>query len=398
MFSKSSNSANRIVVLLLGICLISAQQASAQQDLKDYYDELTNTSQNINASQTQWKKHLVEQPSPSLDVEKMVARGQAAAKQRGASDADISQIGEVNRQIGEQSKAGTEQTTLFSCVHQGSTTWCEIAGSLSVPLNSPPGKLESYRINYDDGQNIISVDRAVLKPGQMAKDVLWVGTLNRQGKYVMADVGKENLPFLVGTPYFGEELPRFRLVKQNSETVTVEMPLDKPSPRVLRVVVSKVAWRPVSEEMINQFNQKAIWSRSWEQYQQYSGNVWFPTQVVTKRFRSTGALYSTETYELLEAKFNDSADTSILKKPFPVGARISDYRFHPKPEANYKIRKGGIPGDATVLKLVEKREANAAAAKRQQQLSTARNIALPTGALLLVGGLIWWRRSRQTST
>lgn len=387
-------------LFLLPIFMLTGVPTWAQPSSAPLLQEIRSADQKIDASQTRWQVIEIRKPIGQINVEEVIAKNAAQARQHGATKEVITQQSTSLRQTIAELKAGTEQTSILSCTRQGSMTWCEVANALPVPIGtSSSGELKSYNINYYDGKNAISVDRSVLQPNETAKDAFWLGSLNRKQQYAMPNVGIQNLPSLVGVPLFSDEdLPKFQITGETKDSAILSKTVDEPSPRIISIALSKNTWRPLVEESINRANNKVIWRRSWVECKQYSGGIWFPNEVKLEFFRSNGEVSSSRYYKLLSAKFNGDANTSQLNKPFPVGAIINDYRFAPRPGARYKIRKGGIPSDATVLDLVERREKNDVAGKRQQQLTTVRNIALPIGALLLVGGFFWWRRSRQTAT
>ncbi len=126
------------------------------------------------------------------------------------------------------------------------------------------------------------------------------------------------------------------------------------------------------------------------------GSDFTSDEVAQKIVVQLGANGAREEYNIQSVNFGPSADLSALNNPVPPKTKLEDYRWAPRPGVQYQVRQK-LPPDPTILKLVEQRERNDAAAEQQAKLTTTRNIALPLGALLLVGGIIWWRRSRQTS-
>ncbi len=380
------------------VLLLLIYPVKAQSSLKSYLSKIQSAEEQIKQSRTKWKKTSVRQPGQKIDVEEFVAKHEAVLRKSGATEKYIREIARADRETAAEFMAGSQQATIFTCAHQENATWCEIASAPPVAIGASSSEPVSYNINYYDGKTSIVVDRAVLEPKQTAKDAFWMGSLKRNGDDVMRNVGIKNLSFLVGDPWSDKNLSGFRIVKESNDSVTLEKFDQEPIPVIKRLTFSKAHWRPILEETINSYTNKPLHRTRFMDYQFYKEGVWFPNKVISESFRGSGKAGSSESYELISAAFNSAADVSILQKPLPVGAIINDYRFDPRPGARYKIRKGGIPGDATVFKLVEEREANDVAENRQQQLSTARNFVLPLGALLMVGGFLWLRRSRANAT
>lgn len=390
-FSVNVKIKNTVLCFLLTTIL----PAAAQENMSSYLSKINENSKRIESSRTKWKESSIRQPEASLYVEKIIAKSEDNLRLKGASEERIKKVEKAAREEISSLMSGSEQTTLLTCVLHRETFLCEVISSPPVPIGSPSANLDSYAINYYNGKDSIAVNREILKANQSAKNALWLGNFMRGGQEIMPNVGLKNLSFLTGASKFEEISSGFKFFNESNEFLVLEKTKKEPVPGKIRITFSKKIWRPVLEEFINSANNKIIYSIESTGYRSYVDGVSFPSKVVTKSFRGNGALGSKETYELVSAEFNALADVSCLQKPLPIGAIINDYRFAPRPGARYKIRKGGIPSDATVLKLVEEREANDLSGKRQQQVSTARNIALPIGTLLMVGGLVWFRRSRR---
>lgn len=351
----------------------------------------------VKSSQSDWKLVYTRQPVSHLDVEEIVAKHKKLLRDKGETEDYISQIERADRETVASFKIASEQTTYISCVYSSGIYWCKVASAFPVAVGSVPGELKTQIINYynENLQENIVVDRSASQPQLPNKSAFWLGYLKRDQGQIMPNVGAGNISFLF-TAKPSEEiesLSKFDLAQDLPQQFVLE-DKDQKGGIAKRITFSKSSWKPILEEKINLRDGKPIQRIEFTQYHIYDGGIWMPMKVMKSSFNGKGAVGSTWVYELLNVKFNSSADVSNIQMPLPVGAIINDYRFAPRPGARYKIRKGGIPGDKTVLDLVEKREANDVQLKRRMQLTTARNIALPIGALLLIGGLIWWRRSR----
>ncbi len=387
------------IIISLGLMVISSSAGLAQQTNSTVWQNIKRSDQSLWASHVKWNVTSIKPGDLKVDVTKYVAETEALARQQGKSDEEVKSLANWARSYAPKLKSGSTQYGTIEFLYDSQATLADVSWG---PVNgAKEDKALGRSFDFYDGSNVVTIKGA-------GADIPKMGVLRRDGlPGLRSSAGNFALPqLLIGYPLSGIFSPEDTKISQEKpDVVLLEKTLKSPrdtTPRasggleglVVRATISKSHWRILNIDFWSPYSKRTMFSLSASGYKQYASGVWFPSEVIS---RTIPQPQSKEIYQLESAVFNDEVDTSPLKRPLPIGASMNDFRFSPRPGVSYVIRKGGVPGDATILKMVEEREKSRKSGERQQQLTTVRNIALPIGALLLVGGLIWWRRSRQTS-
>ena len=384
---------------LCAVMLVGSSAAKAQQQTESQvWRNIALADKALQSSHIKWEITVVTPGSTKVDVAKYVAETEALARQQGKSEEQVKSLSEWARNYAPQMKAGFTQHGDGEFLYNSKSTlanvgWGPVDGSKEA---KPLGR----SIDFYDGLNVITLKGTgdgVPKMGVLRRDGL-PGLRSSANLFARPQL-------LIGHPVREIFNPSdTNIVDNKADTVTLEKTLKSPqdaTPRagggleglVVRATISKSHWRLMSIDFWSPFSKRTMFRLSASGYQRSPLGVWFPSEVTSV---SIPEPQSSEIYRLKSASFNAQVDTRPLDRPLPIGASMNDFRFSPRPGVSYVIRKGGVPGDATILKMVEEREQAEQSNVRHAQLTTVRNIALPIGALLLVGGLVWWCRSRQT--
>jgi len=390
--------------------------AAAQTPTEAMWANLHQADARISASQVRWKETYTQQPQPGLDIEKLLAGAQAQWRQQGVDPSNFKQLIEVHRQVYERDRAGWQKSNLLVLTRQGKMTRAEVSSSGSVrigaaasALSASPGHIEFY-----NGQDAVNVSSPAQAPGPASAHPVLIGSLRRNSGDVLPHVGIGNLPFLSGSPLFSDYSPANSTLREAGGNIVLEKHAREnwgaPVPVVLRWTISRQTWRPMlmEQRIDTAANANPILRVRFSEYRRCPGAVLFPGKVVKEEWggrpEAAGqqAPLSSE-YQLLEGKFNEFVDTLPLRRPFPQGTVIDDYRFAPRMNAMYKVVKG-IPDDDEVLKLVEQREAADAGGGKVSRADGSRGYdlkqaaSLPLGLLLLVAGFLLLKGPRRRTS
>ncbi len=411
MFFPSQTSRFRgTVVFCLGVVSTCTWQLclpslAAQPLNEELWRHISAADTNINACQVSWRTIFTDYPSP-IDIEKSVARTTEELRKQGVGEADLPQMAQNARESAQSVESGSKRQTLYDLVRQGNTIRCEIQQSPSVALNTSLAPIKTHRINFYDGKNIINLEQLQISKEAQAKEQLPAsitsGELRRDGKEILPQLGADNLSVLAGTPILSEFSPENSTMREAAgDTLLLERQagLDGPSPRLFRVVISKRTWRPLTSETINLVNNGVIRRLKFSNYKNYTGDIWFPGQVLDEHLNSQGKVNFAFSHSLQKASFNEAADVSILSKPLPVSATINDHRFAPRTSVPFTSNTGAIPDDNKILKLVEESEVmqkKIEQSRQAQQRSKALPLTIFFGISLIVAGGLLWRQSKRS--
>jgi hypothetical protein len=395
------------VNLVFGVMAVAQPSPSASSTL---WPEVANFRPRPHAGHVVWNGSLTLQPQATNDqrIEELAALAGEKARQNGNPESLVTQIVANTRINLRNDRSGWTQHSTLSFTWNNSKVLADcarvIGGVLDGKSTSPAGTLSQRFIEFYDGRNFLTfsgVGTDYPKECRLIRtsEPQFVNTLRRFGDEIFLAQGAPSR-------FFPPERSQMSLGEGDTIVLTrkladpnatppafVSSPLlqaGNPTDTDVTLTLARNPLRPI--KFVASQGRIPIATYQASDFQTFSDGVVLP-QVVTITLGDGKAIG--ENYRLRSAAFNRNADLSSLDNPVVKGTKINDFRFGLSRGVRYVVRKR-FPPDETVLRMVQQKEKDDADAQRQQQSRTVRNIALPTGALLLVGGLFWYRRTRQS--
>jgi len=341
-----------------------------------------------------WNRTLVVDPVDNAngDVYKEKAKQQLIASGQ-PSDVAEKTASDMAQSFVMSSK-GMSQSSTVDITRYQNTTLCKIVASSPVFKEGVADYQSALIINYSDGKNFVSLDSGDGK--QYPKHA----EITRDYSKELQDVSKDYGIFIYLSlqpvdKFFLPSDPQSPLASGELSEVTHK--INGTPPILYRAVLNANSSVPTKVEAFLGDSKKPFKVYKADDIQSLGGGVFVARHISIEAFDEVGKQIWKADYQLLKSAFGRDVDLSVLdtKKIVPKGTTVADSRLGEGKTVLYRIRNGGFPSDASVEKLVAKKGGSIQQSTTEKQ-SASRFYVMPIGLLLFVGGLFWFRRTRQT--
>ncbi len=384
-----------LATALLFLASFQVGQVSQAQD--DVRDILQGTNI-IKKSQVAWQRFVCVAPETQAAVDYRLEKMIAKARQNGDTKEQIAAMEENERNFSEKTLEGYTHASTLRFIFDGKRILGDSIQLGFIPFGAEflpsPSKNEAvHTVDYFDGENVVNMNTMGTlypKEGVVSRDP----TMNLK----FTAPGMLLPQFLFGKPFDSSFAEDATVVERGENGILVRKKINEGAYKgyTCFLRINQKIRRPTEFFVTTGKQENKILhleTANWEQF----GQIWFPRRIEVDLAPHQKGHSNIEKYHIVSASFNDGVDTSALEKAVVPGTALNDHRFSPRVGVRYTVRKK-LPPDDAVLKMVQKREVDDKELEKRSRLTTARNIAFPSGALLMVGGLIWLRRSRRDKT
>ncbi len=387
------------ITLCFVFCFSLSSLAQCQQK-KEIWQAIEKQDSLIKSAKITWQGSILSFPEKNYDLQQAKVNIAQQARKQNLPPEAVKQWEAAAVQAIQSQILGSEQKFEKTFVVEWPRVKGEVMWAAKTDLQGvvQKGFAASRDVDYFDGKNLVEMRGGAKSETDYPQRGVVSKNSSLQMQYTAFRFG--DAQFLFGAP-LSQIVKEGNMDQVTSQEVIFRLKAPETSSwkgLPVTIFVSRQYRRLTSLEVRSPdgflfFRQKAT------DWKQYADGIWFPNKIVATLFTGESKLAVKEELSLTAAAWNASADLNELRPTVvvPKGTVLDDLRFTPRRPIRYKVRKQ-LPPDESVLRMIEEHEKKDVQGERQQQLTTVRNIALPVGALLFIGGLIWWRRSRQTST
>ncbi len=343
-----------------------------------------------------WKGVVTRFPQTGVDLRKVKKNIAEQVQQKNLPPEAAKQWEVAMLQVAQSQVAGSKQGFSKTFVFERPRVMGEVVWNKNYNLQGAPlsGFSAGRDVDYLDGANVVAMRGGTKSETDYPQRGVVSRTQSTRLQYTASRFG--DTQFLFGAP-LSQIIKESDLVETTPEQVVFRLKAPKGSGwegLPVSVSVSRQFWRPTLLEL-RTYSGELVFQQKATDWKQYQDGIWFPQKITATSMVQNGKVASREELQLVEASWNASADLSQLRPEVvvPKGTVLDDFRFNPRRTVRYRVRKQ-LPPDESVLRMVEEKEKKDVQGQRQQQLTVARNYALPAGLLLFIGGLFWFRRTR----